>query len=70
MLNDAKLFKKEILQIKDKIELAYFMKDNKIEPETDDKELIEHFTKYLSFGSLEDKENGIIFDLRNRKKVE
>lgn len=67
MLNDAKLFKNEILGIKDKVKLAHFMNDNKIEPETDDKELIEHFTKYLSFGSLEDKGKGIIFDLRNKK---
>lgn len=67
MLNNAKLFKNEILNIKDNEELAHFMYDNKIEPETDDKELIEHFTKYLSFGTLEDKEKGIIYDLRNKK---
>ena len=66
MLNDAKLYKDKILEIKDKEKLAHFMYDNKIEPETDDKELIEHFTKYLSFGSWEDKEKGIIFDLRNK----
>ena len=69
MLNDAKLFKKEILQIKDKTELAHFMKDNKIEPETNDKELTKHFTKYLSFGSLENKEKSIIYDLRNKKST-
>jgi len=67
MLKDARLFKSEILEIKDKAKLAHFMNDNKIEPETDDEELVEHFTKYLSFGSLEDKEKEIIFDLRNKK---
>ena len=65
MLKDAKLFKNEILRIKDKVNLAHFINDNKIEPETDDKELIKHFTKYLSFGKLEEK--GIIYDLRDKK---
>lgn len=66
-MHDAKSFKNKILQIKNKEQLAHFINDNKIEIETDDKELIEHFTKYLSFGKLEDKEKGIIYDLRNKR---
>lgn len=65
-MRDAKLYKDKILKIKDKEELVHFLNDNKIEIETDDKELIEHFIKYLSFGKLEDQEKGIIFDLRNK----
>lgn len=65
MLNDAKFFKNEILKIKDKVKLAHFVNNNNIEVETDDKDLIEHFIKYLSFGNLE--ENGTIYDLRNKK---
>lgn len=65
-MHDAKLYKEKILKIKDKEELVHFLNDNKIEIETDDKELIEHFIKYLNFGKLEDQEKGIIFDLRNK----
>ena len=66
MLKDAKLLKKEILEIKDGEKLMHFLKDNKIEIETDDRELQEHFKKYINFGISEDKEKGIIFDLRNK----
>ena len=65
-MHDAKKFKKEILEIKDKEKLVYFLKDNEIEIETDDIDLIKHFSKYINFGSLENKEEGIIFDLRNK----
>ena len=66
MLKDAKLLKKEILEIKDGEKLMNFLKKNKIEIETDDRELQEHFKKYINFGISEDKEKGIIFDLRNK----
>ena len=68
MRNEATKFKQEILNIKDTTELAHFISDNSIDVMTDDKELIEHFKKYLNFGeSLNDKEHGIIYDLRNKR---
>lgn len=57
--------KDEILQIKDGVKLTHFLKDNKIDIETDDEELKKHYKKYLNFGTLE--KDGIIYDLRNKK---
>lgn len=57
--------KEEILQIKDGVNLAHFLKDNKIDIETDNEELKKHYKKYLNFGLLE--KDGVIYDLRNKK---
>lgn len=68
MRNEATKFKQEILNIKDTTKLAHFISNNNIDIMTDDKELVGHFEKYLNFGeSLDDKEHGIIFDLRNKR---
>lgn len=60
-----KEMKKRILQIKDGTKLAHFLNDNKIEIETDDEILKNHYKKYLNFGISE--KDGIIYDLRNKK---
>lgn len=68
MLKNPILFKEEILKIKDAKQLALFLHDNKIEIETDNEELRKHFEKYLNFNVP--KENGIIFDLRNKASTD
>lgn len=62
MLN--KDIKQEILKITEGEKLAKFLNENNVDIDTDDEELIKHFTKYLNFGVSE--ENGIIYDLRNK----